>query len=766
MKDYYRSPQVEEGIHNIVLQNRCGNRLTLLCHESDCELEFVYKPNAFRRREFSARNFSTRDNFTKIFRDVRWPDIKASGIRVFDYDPFRTGLETRSESGAENRIDIVNLAEDNAFAVSARCPLLIAVKPHGRFEESDGLLVERFTDRGEDISSFLSFPGYGKNRYRVLENGTHVIQLMENDIALFGAEENRYQIERTLKKFAGMKLNELVEENEAAIEQRLDKGRVIYGDPVWQRVFDLNRRIVFSGLDEGGACFGAINRIYHLIWVRDGSMTANHMALAGNPDFLRIWAPFLLANPSVTMQEDGSLIPEFTQMLGTRWTKSEDDGIFYAAWTCFTHFQTTGNDALLNGPGFQMLLECIDRNLDKCWNPELEMVGSDTLGEESLCASPYHGYDIVNGKFSSSSHRSAKGRENIDRCHSLYHQVNVYNVLLMARCLLAQRPDLGAGRKERYRDIARKLAKTLSSKFVAPDKQLYSLCMTYRDGSEEWIPWGPDCDHWEHAWAVSQGPFFPVPAKQLSGARLAVATWEDYKSYGYCPWNVLARSLAEHGMSSEDYAAMLKDEISEAMLLTEKYPLRGALTEYHGQTESWRGLPFSAGSLIVSNASQLLQTQALGLTVRGGSCVDQLENFQWRLSRIDAEAEGKTTGVTEYELNGACVKACLQIPERLLIPGRNKLKIKRGNAAVPVRIYSSDAALVGYTENSTSLTADFDSPVEKTISIERLENAESSRIFSADGKELDFANTTLPDTPLSALHCPHPGRIRIELKWK
>lgn len=104
MKTIYREPLVEEGKHNIILQNRCGNRLTMLCMEDDMQLEFVYKPNAYRRKEYQARNFSNRDNQTVLFQGFELPEIKAAYISKFDYDPFDTKVHIQLPNGGTNTI--------------------------------------------------------------------------------------------------------------------------------------------------------------------------------------------------------------------------------------------------------------------------------------------------------------------------------------------------------------------------------------------------------------------------------------------------------------------------------------------------------------------------------------------------------------------------------------------------------------------------------------------------------------------------------------
>ncbi len=763
MDKYFRDPHTEEGIHNIILQNRCGNRCTILCHEDHTELEFVYKPNAFRRKEFRARNFSTRDNFTTIFESVTWPTIGAGDVTEFGYDPFHTRLETESEAQAKNAISILNFADENAFAIQARCPLLIAIRPHQAFQVGDGLLTETFRDRGEEIVSFVAFPGFEANRYRVLDDGTHVIQLLEDDVAILGAEETRGHADRVIRRFRNRTIAELDAENEDLIARRLSRGKLTFTDPDWQKVFNVNQRMVFSGLDEGGACFGALNRIYHLIWVRDGSMSNSDMALAGNPDFIRIWAPFVLGNPAYTMMEDGSRIPEFAQLVGTRWSKSEDDGLFYATWSCYTHFQTTGDDSLLQSRHFDTLVECVDRHLDKCWDPERGIMGSDTIGEDPLQSSPYFGYDIVNGKEHKRRGHSDEDTNPIVRCFSLYHQVNTYNVLMMIEALLAQRPELKDERLERYSAVRAQLVDSLGTKFRQGEHDLYSMYIVFADGSDKWRPFGLGCDYWEHGWAVSQGPFFPLPELQLPNARTVVDTWDTVHHHGFCPWNKLARTLAEHGLDSASYKEMLQSEVDDAVMLSKRYCMPGALTEYFGAPEGWRGLPFSAGSFTVSAVSQLLQPQAMGLAVRGGRNLSAIREFQYKLSRINVSAEGDGDEVADWTLNGRTITASLQLPQDLLRPGMNELMIRRGPPAASCRIHGSEAELVSLTQSENGFVAQFRSPLTKQIKLQG--KAKSIIARDAEGKELEVAESTIPETDITVLRIDRTGDVTLKISY-
>jgi hypothetical protein len=456
-KTIYRTPEIEEGKHNVVLQNRSGNRLTLLVHDDRTELEWVYKPNGFRRKEFRARNFSSRDVQTTLFRASVLPEIDAGVIENFDYDPFVTRLEILAPSTARNLITVINVADENCFAIAADRPLVLTFAPHQQFEVRDGRLSEHFSDRGEPIVSFVFFEGFEDNRLRFLDDGSAVVQIYENELVFVGGEENETQIARLERKLRPLSLPQLLERNEKLLGATLKKGALKVVDADFQRVIDLNRRIVFSGLDAGGACFGALNRIYYLIWNRDGSMTTAMAARAGNPDFLRVWAPFILANPAMRRDENGEKIAEWLQILGSRWTKSEDDGIYYAALSLYTLFQTTGDSDFLDSPEWETLLRALDYNIATRWSEEEALFGSDTRGETTLAGSPAYGYDMVTGHRPKEMHAVEVEGGEFRRVFSLYHNVNLFNTLKMIAALLAETDAQNPQRSRGYLELAARL---------------------------------------------------------------------------------------------------------------------------------------------------------------------------------------------------------------------------------------------------------------------------------------------------------------------
>ncbi len=765
MESAYTSPMVEEAPRNIILQNKCGNRATLMFFEDMTEIQFIYKPNADRRKEYRARNFSNRDNYTELFSQFRFPQIKESYITDWDYDPFFTCLSVESPWNAKGLISIINLADENAFAITSRAPLLIAIKPHQVFDVKNGLLTETFVDRGEEIVSFIKFNSMEENRFRVTRSGEYILQIFENEVILVGGEENLYQVERLLKKFEGTDREELIRRNEAIVGPAVDKGNIKFNDRDFQEVLDLNKRIIYSGIDYGGACFGALNRIYYLIWVRDGSMTSAQMARAGNPELIKTWTKFLLNNPSIISNDDGKDIAQFLQIAGSRWTKNEDDGFYYATLSMFTYFQTTGNIDLINGPEFKLLLEVIDKQLEKLWNDKLKMVISDTRGETPLKSNPYFGYDVVNGNFEHNDHHLHDGEKVISSAASLYNMVNTYNLLKMAVIMLSQSQEPDTGRAMRYEDIARAIQSTIITKFVSPKGYLYSEYILYDDGSDFWQPFAKGADYWEYTWAVSTGPFFPTLDLQLKSARMVPAVWPKIRSYGYCPWNTLSRMLYEFGMSSKEYKEMLSDEVSEAVMLTNKYPMKGALTEYNTAIESWRGLPFSASSFFFTISAQILQSLPMGIAVRASLNVDTIENFQFRLSYFDAIAVGKGDVPGSWKLNGQEMPYCLQIPESKMRFGRNKIVISRTEINEQFRLYSSSAQLLDYKVNHDSVHYEFYSPVDTDVVFENITEGELI-VIDEQGKPVLFTSKPLVNTGMTQLQIPAKGSFRIDVTLK
>jgi hypothetical protein len=756
MRTLFRDPQVEESIHTVVLQNRCGNRLSLLIGDGSTDLELVYKPNAFRRKEYRARNFSNRDVFTTPFAAFSAHELRAAFIRDIDYDPFVTRLRTEAPSGAKNDVTFVNVADENCFAIAASRPLTLTIRPRRAFEVADGLLTEAFVDRAEPIVSFVHFPGIEKSRYRVLSDGAHVLQLLDDDVILVGAEETAAHVARVIDKLGRLSLDELVAHGEALIGPVTSRASVEVSDASVQRIVDLNKRFVYSGMDEGGACFGAMNRIYHLIWTRDGAMHASQYAMAGFVELIRLWAPFLLSNPA-TIRQAGRSITAWQQLFGTRWTKGEDDGLFYATWTLFTHFVRTGDDSLVRGRAMELLLAALDDAIDTRLDPERMLFVSDTRGETTLASSPYYGYDIVNGTLDSERVGSEATGRRLLRSISLYNNVLCYNVLRMALILLDQRTD---PRALRYAELATRVGARIDELFLDERGVYRAEYLFYTDGSEGFVD-PKQCDFWEYGWALSLSPFHPNLAAAVRSAREYVTVWPTHASIGYCPWNALVALLSDHGLAAAQARAMLDQEITEALTPTKKYPMRGLLTEYAGAVESWRGLPFSAGSFNLAITSMLVRPLPQGVGVRPGGLVRKVRDFVWGVWHLSVETRGEGSAVQSVTIDGRPLTGTLQLPEARLRRGKNTVEVTRGATHDRPRLHASSLLLLDAEDRAGRTLLSF---APAAIGEVVVENAPALvELTDQHGRALATERTEIPETRLSVLAFACPDGALLQL---
>lgn len=772
MKTLHRNPQIEESSRALVFQNRCGNRLSLLIDESSTALEFVYKPNARRRKDYRARNFSNRDNQTELFAAAALPEWGEKHFCKYAYDPFFTRLEGKADSGGENVISILNVVDENVFVLTADRPLTLAFTPRGQFELEDGLLWEEASDRGEEFISFVSFSGLEENRYRVLDDGRHVLQIFANEPVYIGGEENHAAMERAMDPLQGLTLEELIARNEALLEEILAPGRVMVNDAEYQHVLDLNRRIVISGMDEGGACFGALNRVYYLIWNRDGAMTSANAARAGNPRLVETFAPFILENPSWQRGKGGDLIPEYLQILGSRWTKGEDDGIYYAALAIFTLWQTSGDVRLFTGPAFETYLEALDHNVATRFDDAEGLFGSSTRGEDTLRSHPMYGYDSVNGIIDPHTHHREARDGMLAKCYALYHNVNLYNTLLMtAACLREVRPE-ATERIERYLALAAKVAETLATRYVDPETGCYYTdYVILDDGTKRWVRFTDEDvkpDYWEYAWANSAGPFIPHKEIARRSAAYTIEKWPGIRSYGWCPWNTMTRALNEFGLPAARVRELIDPEVGEALTEARKYPMVGALTEYSGATEGWRPLPFTAGSFWLMLAARVLAGLPFGVAVRPGGVATEVQDFRFRSSRLFARVEGEGDSVGGLTIDGQPLRGTLQIPENRLLAGRQEVVIETSSDPEGFALVASDLRLLRVEELSEGFAYEVDAPIPGSLLFNAPKAVAKISLLSQapDSAASVVALELMADDTRGLLKIASPGRYRVEITCK
>ncbi|NRA40654.1 MAG: hypothetical protein HRU15_21090 [Planctomycetes bacterium] len=144
-----------------------------------------------------------------------------------------------------------------------------------------------------------------------------------------------------------------------------------------------------------------------------------------------------------------------------------------------------------------------------------------------------------------------------------------------------------------------------------------------------------------------------------------------------------------------------------------------------------------------------------------------MQDFQYRLSRIDVSSEGDCDGVAEYSLNNQTIRYCLQIPENYLYAGKNTLHIIRATgetaAEQVTRIHGSNAELIDYRETATGCSGIFTSQVPIQICIEHF-HAESLLLQTADGTAIEYDLISMPDCNYDIIACADMRTVHVCIK--
>jgi hypothetical protein len=401
-------------------------------------------------------------------------------------------------------------------------------------------------------------------------------------------------------------------------------------------------------------------------------------------------------------------------------------------------------------------------NIATRFSEEEALFGSDTRGETTLAGSPYFGYDTVNGAMPRELHPVENEGLEFRRVFSLYHNVNLFNTLKMIAALAGRIRGARAEKSRFYIDLAARLQTSLQTKFVDKDGVFpCGLCVFRRRLARL------DRISKRRLLGICLGGFGrPVFSRYSNGAQKRAhgeggvaqnpALWllsvEHARPFFARIWNGQRRLHRYAARRSKRCAAD-----------STKFPLRGALTEYQKDIESWRGLPFSAGSFLFSLAGSLLQSLPAGLAVRAGGLVTEISDFRFRTARIGVETRGEGEGVASWTINGREVNHTLQIPENMLRNGQNLISVKRGEYG-GFRLYSSSATLREVEMVEGGCVFHFTSPVACEVVFENFERAKSVTVQGSSGA-LDIPVQNLPATSLSVLSVPASGDFRVTTQF-
>jgi hypothetical protein len=646
----------------ILMHNRCGIRIELN-FDREGLLELWTSPRAGRSLSYRDRNFSNRDDHTRLFDRISLPGLTSQNFVACTYDPFYSVIRFKRQT-----LHVMTLFEDPVVAIWCENEQHVDMKSDKQdraTRRTSRAFEVAHVDRGVSLR-FAAVIGLGKGRFvhqRVLDRGRSTYcraMLAAGQMLVIGGGATAEGTFATCIRAAGQDFGRLRAKNEFAIGSALQVGAItLRGRPALQKLVDVSRRALMAMQDTSGAVRAALNRIYYLIWVRDGAIIECFNGYTGSATALRNWADFLLANPTV-IKNDAPAGRMYGQLVNPI-TKWQEDGPFYAVWTAFCAW-TQGPE--LKPPSavrLRTLNDAVDWLERYCFDRRRGLFGRFYACETPLPGSHDDGADGAVGKATTPT-RMRLGGKTVRRSYDVYVNLYMYAAYEMLACMTS------GARSRVLRSKAQRLAGRITVLFHG---RLPAYGDVLTDGGVRRSgPYG--LDRTDFIWGLTIPPFTPQPWR-MPAIRLALlqdalmGRKSPYFLAGYfsicagvdplhCGEQTVVRAVEK--VARQSYAPGVHLPMPYAMKEMESIPDGHPWHDVRPQA-------FSIGPFLATLCGLGLRRLPFGLAVRPSSVLAGVTGYQYRGHTLAVRFQGKGRRCF-LAVDGRRTAATLQIPESLL----------------------------------------------------------------------------------------------------
>lgn len=663
----------QEGINGqstILMHNRKGIRIEHNINRQ--KLVLWISPLAGKSLKGFDRNFSNRDDQTSIFDRIGFPNLRYEDFIKCDYDAFHSLVHFKT-----NKLHILSVYDKQAVVIWFENNEIIDIKTDKIdkiLKKSDKKIVTEHVERGQNLN-FAAILGKGNGTFthqKVEEFGrSHYsrVSISANQLMVFSADVNTENIETIAETVANTPIENTISENEVKISQGLSTGIIkVNNNPDLQKVINVNKRIILSMQDESGAMRAALRYIYYLIWHRDGGMVFSYNAYTGWAAPLEKWLDFILANPSTNAKGE-----KYFGQLVSQITKEEEDGPFYGIWSAFTFWTQTGNTKFL-APQYMSVLEDNIKWLENNYfDKKKGMFYRYHYCESPFYKSPGDGFDDACGK-PGGNNVSKYRNDTISRGYDQYMNSICYsNYVMMAA--MSQSP-----KKEEYLSKAKKLGEKCMN-YYEMTKPFPGYGLLISNKGKEVYATEMGMDETDHIWGLTVPPFLPYHAdlQDIRGG-LYEKQMNEPKGYflsGYFA-NIAGMDSYVHGQ--DKIIKAINYIVPQAVRGGKCLPMPYTIPEivdvedcnvYHDV----RPQPFSITSMLAAISNLGVRRSAFGIGVRANTYLSSIEKYAYKNSEIDFTFSGTGDKTKAILVNKKPLVGTLQIPENMLIKGKNTIEI-------------------------------------------------------------------------------------------
>ncbi|MGE5557995.1 MAG: hypothetical protein ACM3WV_05210 [Bacillota bacterium] len=659
----------------VLMHNRMGIRIELNFDRAGL-MELWISPQAGKSLYYRDRNFSCRDDHTRIFDRIGFPGLKADHFVKCEYDPFYSIMKFKKQE-----MHVMTLFDKPVVVCwfeKAQKVDLKSDKQDALAERNRNSFILKHPDRGKNFTfAALMEEGAGAFRHQLqVDEGRSTYaraELAPRQRLAFAGEISAEPVAGFCRAVFQTDIKKMLADNERRIEEAVRPGTLyLRGRGNLQRLLNVNKRILLAMQDASGAIRAALNRIYYLIWVRDGAIIECYNGYSGWPEPLRKWTEFLLANPTEIKGEE----PEGRTflMLVNKITKWEEDGVFYAIWTAFTAWTQTGDGAFVSGSYLALLREAMDWLEKRCYNKETGLFRRYFYCESPFPGSRDDGFDNAVGLPIEYGSKRLRGKK-VKSAEDFYINSYAYACYIMLAAMTS------GGIAEAYLKKAGELAKLLKAFFTPETGELPPYGKIYAHDGSMFKAEGYGLDMTDQVWGCSVALFYPEPW-QLPGIRRRIMKDvlrrpDKFFLAGYfaaCAAADLEWIEEKALLKAFDYAA--KRCYKPGKYLAMPYTIKEFANMPDGNPyHDVRPQAFSISPWLAAVAGLGLRRLPFGLAVRPNTVLKEIRDYEYRGTSITWKYMGKGR-FCRVILNGELLHHTLQIPEARLKPDSNDVQIQ------------------------------------------------------------------------------------------
>jgi hypothetical protein len=687
------------SLTQVLLANPRGLRIEFRL--DDATLRLWWSPCAGDSFDSSDRNFSSRDDHLDVFARIDVENLPLDQFLRCDYDAYRAVLHYEQGS-----LTLATAPDAAVLRLSATFPLIVNFKT-GRYDarlafDESGWLVSHVEPAGRFEFSARLGPGEGRMRHQAISEKWRSfyarVEAASGQALVIGVGLEGDEIDTVAKEGAALPAPAFAERMERRLADEVRTGLPTFrGQPRLAEAIAATRRSLHSCIDDSGAVRAALKEVYYLIWIRDAAFSFNYQAASGWLHRHAEWCQLLFANP-LTVDEPG--VPRgrtFGQLISRTFGKLEEDGLYYAVWSAFTHWVQTGNDRYVTGPNLALLEEALTWVENYIFDEGRGLFGQRLIDESPMRTSRDNGWDAAIGRPGASEGVFLAGKP-AARSFDIYINLLMLGTYRMLAALPTT-PQAAA-----YRLKAENLWKQLGPLLTVDGLPAFGE-MLMEDGTSEIAPaFTPKTAI--YVWALSLPTLAPIPHIDAIRLRVLHAVMAAPRMHWNNSLAVLVAAIDPLQCDEAELLAVLHALTEQALKPGKYLPMGGALTEKFDAEEGAyyddiRPQAFAQASFLAAAASLGVRRLPFGLAVRPTQTLTRLDAYAWRDAEIDFVFPTDATA-RQLVVNGIPLPHSWQIPDTLLEEGSNTVTWMNGTAGSKCVWVSSNLRLLLVTPATTA----------------------------------------------------------------